>query len=707
MTKRKVIRKYNKLTPNYYDGGGWFDKFKEAVTPDKGSFNFNFKDTFSGTNVGNMAKGSIGALTTGIGSIGGNLIGGGLQSGAGKAISNIGGTIGGAISTVNPLIGGVVSVGSGLIGGLVNRAFGSKLNKENIARIEGDISKAGSFTTDASSFDQLAENWASSPVIGSFTRKDVGSDGWFSNKAKNKYKELSKEAADANNWVTASLNNNASNINNNTMSMLESNWAAYGGPLGGNAISYELANRDLYNKGISSLGRNKLTSMPSFPTIGTFALGGPMGTNGTDWQRELMFINEGGTHESNPYDGVMLGVDSQGNPNLVEEGEVVWNDYVFSNRLKVSQGTKDKLNIKSKKPMTYADAATILQKESAERPNDPISKNGLEDALTTLMMNQENVRIKKAQKGNKFAEGGYKNDLDFMLKSSRFMNKMNNTDFTPPPLFDNRSALERSISEVLPKYDLTVPTTTTTSKGNSTGSGTGKYNPATLLRYAPVVGSGIASLTDALGVTNKPDYTNPNIIGNSLKGASTVRFSPVGNYLTYTPLDREFYLNSLRAQQGATRRAITNTAGGNRAAAIAGLLASDYNAGNQFGAFARQAEEQNFARRQAVENFNRATNMFNSEGFMKADIANQSRDKLALQAAMAQAEMREQINNRASAARSANLTNFLTSLGNIGSEEVMKSWINDNPAFLYSISTGGRGVKYKGKNGGYLTIKRR
>ena len=30
MTKRKVIRKYNKLTPNYYDGGGWFDKFKEC-----------------------------------------------------------------------------------------------------------------------------------------------------------------------------------------------------------------------------------------------------------------------------------------------------------------------------------------------------------------------------------------------------------------------------------------------------------------------------------------------------------------------------------------------------------------------------------------------------------------------------------------------------------------------------------------------------
>jgi hypothetical protein len=30
-----------------------------------------------------------------------------------------------------------------------------------------------------------------------------------------------------------------------------------------------------------------------------------------------------------------MGVDSEGVPNLVEEDELVYNDYVFSNRLKV------------------------------------------------------------------------------------------------------------------------------------------------------------------------------------------------------------------------------------------------------------------------------------------------------------------------------------------------------------------------------------
>ncbi len=41
----------------------------------------------------------------------------------------------------------------------------------------------------------------------------------------------------------------------------------------------------------------------------------------------------------------------------------------------------------------------------------------------------------------------------------------------------------------------------------------------------------------------------------------------------------------------ATRRAITNTSGGNRAAAMAGLLAADYNAQTKLGELFRQAEE--------------------------------------------------------------------------------------------------------------------
>lgn len=75
-------------------------------------------------------------------------------------------------------------------------------------------------------------------------------------------------------------------------------------------------------------------------------------------------------------------------------------------------------------------------------------------------------------------------------------------------------------------------------------------------------------------------------------------------------------------------------------------------------------------------------------------------------------QMRDAVDARRAASMSANLTNFFNSLGDIGREEVMKAWINENPALYYAISTGGAGTPYKGKKkedkkakGGYLTIK--
>ena len=83
-------------------------------------------------------------------------------------------------------------------------------------------------------------------------------------------------------------------------------------------------------------------------------------------------------------EGVQMGVDNQGIPNLVEEGEVIFNDYVFSNRLKVPDAVKQKYKLKGNKKLTFADAAKQMQKESEERPNDPISKRGLNDAMLKL-----------------------------------------------------------------------------------------------------------------------------------------------------------------------------------------------------------------------------------------------------------------------------------------------------------------------------------
>ena len=67
--------------------------------------------------------------------------------------------------------------------------------------------------------------------------------------------------------------------------------------------------------------------------------------------------------------------------------------------------------------------------------------------------------------------------------------------------------------------------------------------------------------------------------------------------MTYNPFDTEFAANQANAEAAAARRAIMNTSGGNRAAAIAGILAANNNALNQLGALRRGAAEDNLRQR--------------------------------------------------------------------------------------------------------------
>lgn len=123
--------------------------------------------------------------------------------------------------------------------------------------------------------------------------------------------------------------------------------------------------------------------------LNMMADGGPVSNyfdNGVD------IIKEGGTHEENPNEGVPYGVADDGGENLVEEGEVVYNDYVYSNRIKVPIEVAKSIGLHWSKNMTFADAAKQVQKESEERPNDPISKRGLDEGMQALADAQENVK---------------------------------------------------------------------------------------------------------------------------------------------------------------------------------------------------------------------------------------------------------------------------------------------------------------------------
>ena len=231
----------------------------------------------------------------------------------------------------------------------------------------------------------------------------------------------------------------------------------------------------------------------------------------------------------------------------------------------------------------------------------------------------------------------------------------------------------------------------------------GKVKPyQTWMRYAPVVGTGIMTLTDLLGLTNKPDYTYANKIeaaANRLGYAPNIQYKPIGNYLRYSPMDIWAEQNRLNANSRATDRAILNS-GAVQGSKMAGLLANGYNDQLASGQLYRQALEYNDNKRHQVADFNRRTDMFNSQMGLKADMANA---KYRQQAASAQlnglaqaAAMRDAIDNRIGAARSANITNLLNNLGNIGRENFAMNQINSDRTRPYKGRLNGTSYYYNG-----------
>lgn len=422
-----------------------------------------------GLGIKNIAKSGIGVVGGAVGTIGNKIISGGLSSGAGNAISSIGGTVGGALSAVNPVVGGIVSAASGIIGGLTNRAFGSKLNQEKISEVNNSNKALNALSVDNSSTDSIMNQWGSQDFGKDFSKSDIGKDGWFSNKAKKKYRELQKQQDIARNRALTSYDNaiDAADIQADLNAL--ANYAAFGGPLDGlpslgtGAIDYGFMSDYLVAKNKSAEAKNKIstnvfgnlavTPLSTFALGGDihikkshrglftkeakehgmgvqefashvlankdkyspevvkranfarnstkFALGGDIQTNGSDFNNGLLHIDAGGSHESSPYDGVQLGIDAQGKPNLVEEGETIFDDYVFSKRIKADAQTKKKFHVGKNANISYADLSKKLEKESAERPNDAISQVGLEKQMHDLADEQERqkseIQSKKAQ----------------------------------------------------------------------------------------------------------------------------------------------------------------------------------------------------------------------------------------------------------------------------------------------------------------------
>ena len=882
----------------------------------------------------------------------------GATNKVGNTLSSVGGVIG-SIPTPYTAIAGAAL---GLAGGIAN-AFTDTVNQDYVDKIGGQISNLANTTSEAGDFSDLQQSYkdlSGSNIdlgdISNWGSKGIFSSGLKRERARNtavNALEIAKQSALGN------LNQQGRKINQANFANQYSQLLAFGGPITGaidyaNMMDYTALKRKQIDKGLqyaegggihikpskrgtftaaatkhgmgvqefaSKVLANKEDYSPAMVKKANFArnsrnwnaFGGDLMTNGATWDNGFTYIGNGGSHEANPNEGVQVGVDPQGIPNLVEEGEVIWNDYVFSKRLKVPRAFKAKYKFKDGGLLSFADAAKKFAEENKERPNDPISKRGRDALLTALMDQQEEVRLKKQQREardqfnsltpdeqlgimqmaqqntmpvgpeeyemmstypnqevmpeGQYAEGGELGNLfkGTGSKSNRMTRKydlnwfksrakalgfdlgdnfvFNPTDYDlnletfnelykqhqrqkayetylkgqrsnwenkefdskrykrsddgksiyKAKFYDdndlgkdyidingNRISLEE-YNRLLSDYNTinSNPNATTEEKAkaaefirkayknspvvkgqfakdyngniiydysqdvsnnwipnNDVLGKNFKFNDSDALkisydpnskrsllstaRYAPVIGSGIGVLTDALGITNTPDFSSAKALEKAAERASIpslISATPIGNRLAYKPFDLNYYANQARSNAALTGRSIMNQSSGNIGATTAGLLALGQNTTTQMGDLFRKAEEYNLEQRAKVEDFNRATDMFNAQQDLTAARANQAEKRQAATsytANIAQAEaLRQRAQQYSDANRSANLTNFVNSLGQIGEEAYDQDRIN--ALIERGILEDLYGIRNKranrdsnqGANGGMLTKKKK
>ena len=500
-------------------------------------------------------------------------------------------------------------------------------------------------------------------ALGAIGGAGVSSWGIFSGKSKAKglANSLNAMATLANSDNIEQYNRAMMMANNNIYDNLYGNFAAYGGNLNMDIPNYQ--------------------------------------THGGDFFNGVTKINEGGTHEENPNGGIIMGIDEKGVPNLVEEGEVIYNDYVYSNRLTPDEEMLKKFNLPSKyKGKTYSYIAEDLSKESEETPLDAISKRGLQANMAKLATIQELHRDalgksgdNRLVKGNQAAFGGRFYDgladisgvnIDAYTKAQRQIDDYI-SDYTSKylenPDFRDLSLLElQKPSEFKYQIPDLKATPLTQPKIKTPQITDTKTKPLpTSMRYAPIAISGAATLNSLLA---KPDYENANIIRDAAKNIphSVIPFNRIYNNYSYRPIDTDYILNQVKAQAGATNRAILNS-NLNAGSAMAGLLSSGYNTQRAIGNALMQAENINDARRKEAAQMQTAVDQYNSQGLTNVAKANAdlsfNRANMRNTLLSNYATMREGIDNALEQSRSANLTNFADNLGNLGRENVNWNWL--------------------------------
>lgn len=332
--------------------------------------------------------------------------------------------------------------------------------------------------------------------------------------------------------------------------------------------------------------------------------------------------------------------------------------------------------------------------------------NELRDALTNagITYTPEYDYGKNGYKAYKF---GLQSDRQSMGEPIQQIKTPANSPLSPFKEQPNELAIQRSEVALTPEQERIQRKAQRQEERQARREAREAQGLPTWMRYAPIAGSAISAIWD---IAQKPDYSVAEAAERIASNTPRVRFNPIGNYLTYRPVDRNFYLNQVRNQTLSTDRGILNASGANQGAATAGLLASQYNTQGAIGNSLMQQELANRQNEQQVAQFNRGTDQYNSQGLFNESIYNQRAGMHAGHYALTAAQLRQAERQRRNAAISADLTNLFQGIGDIGWENMNANMVNMNPALQYQINLRGNRnageTTHKAKCGGMLTKKK-
>lgn len=486
------------------------------------------------------------------------------------------------------------------------------------------------------------------------------------------------------------------------------------------------------------------------------AYGGPLGYFWDTFDNGVKVIKEGGTHEQNPHQGVQQGIAPDGLPNLVEEGEVIYNDFVYSDRLKLTKEQAQQFKLGGE--MSYAQAALKLSKESEERPNDIISKNGLRDSMNKLKAMQEELKAKNDSKKAKrelnkllkelpvmeeqpvepsmqeqtidpmsmiqqpqmMAKGGH-----LFAKNGQMTNwydgleEITNVDDTNGDIlhingkryrlpqinpFDaNYNGQQLHYVKALPEVkdadgnitQVAVPGHWEVTPGNG-AQPLPTDTTANMLRMAPVFSS-LAQAMQAL--STKPNYQHQDAAIRAASQIPYVNYTPIGNYERFDRIDPNTQANAIRSQYAQAIQNMQNS-GASRAAvnalqtnALQGLASALGEAAQTGRTYNNTLKEKEIATQLGIDQALLGASL-------DASKTNQGRASTYAQMVGAMAPAKQAIDDAIETNKYTTQTAVANNLGNVGVDRLnrlMQQWMIERGVYP--------GVAPKNANGGKLKYK--